>query len=117
MITRFASTLAARRTYVACTRRGLPATLATMALLTAGCATNTLNFATMSEEELYAYNLDQPLMKRVLCREERTTSSFIRKRRCATVEELVAQNTDSVLALDVLNYGVNFNAGISGGRD
>lgn len=135
MITRFASLLCPASDHSAATtargrtglirpslprllsRLGLPASLAVITLFTASCATDTINFATMSEEELFAYNLDQPIMKRVLCREERSTSSFIRKRRCATVEDLVAQYTDSVMSLDVLNFGGNFNAGIYSGRD
>lgn len=81
------------------------------------CGNLPTSFVTMSEEELYAYNITQPVLKRVLCREETTTSSYIRKRRCYTVQELVEANTNSVLALDVLNYGANFNAGIGGSRD
>lgn len=82
-----------------------------------GCGNLPPTFGSMSEEELYAYNSTQPLMKRVLCREERTTSSYIRKRRCYTVQELVDANTSSVQALDVLNYGSNYNAGIGRARD
>jgi len=91
--------------------------LSALSLLIVACSNLPPSFVTMSEEELYAYNAEQPIRRRVLCREETTTSSYIRKRRCYTVQELVDANTNSVLTLDVLNYGANFNAGIGGSRD
>ena len=83
-----------------------------VALIAVGCTSSPTNFASMSEEELYAYNMDRPILEQVYCRVEKTTSSFIRKRRCATVQQLVDQVNNSTMALDVLDYGGNFNAGL-----
>jgi hypothetical protein len=73
------------------------------ALLLTGCiASDRPRFISMSEAEIYAYNQERPLMKKVYCFEEDTTSSYIRRRQCMTVEEYVYRLERSVLALDVL---------------
>jgi len=69
----------------------------------AGCvASDTPNFNRMTEEEIFAYNLDQPLMKKIYCFEENETSTFIRRRRCMTVENYVYRLEKAVLTLDVM---------------
>jgi hypothetical protein len=81
------------------------------------CGSIPPNFANMSEEELHAYNLQQPLMQQVICLEEQTTSSYIRKRRCNTLQQLYNARSNADLALGVLDYGRHYNDGIGRGRD
>lgn len=79
----------------------------------AACQTPPQRFASMSEEELFAYNAEQPLLKQVICVKEQTTSSYIRKRSCQSIQQLVNERASAGAMLDVLNWGVNYNAGIS----
>ena len=72
------------------------------ALFVACTITGRPDFISMSEEDIYAYNLEQPLMKKVYCFQENMTGSYIRRRQCMTVEEYVYRLEQSVLALDVL---------------
>lgn len=73
----------------------------------AACQIPEANFLTMSEEELYRYNAERPVMEQVVCRKEASTSTFIRKKQCQTVSQIVYGLSDSVMALDVLNYSVS----------
>jgi hypothetical protein len=57
----------------------------------------------MSEQELFTYNQEQPLMEKVWCTTDSDTSSYIRKRRCMTVADWVDYNARSVDKLEVLN--------------
>lgn len=91
--------------------------IAITGLLLAACGNLPPNFATMSEEELHAYNLQQPLMNQVICMEEQTTSSYIRKRRCRTLMQIYNARANADMALNVLNYGNDYNAGIGGSLD
>ncbi|MEZ5488899.1 MAG: hypothetical protein R3F50_01110 [Gammaproteobacteria bacterium] len=72
------------------------------ALSVACTVTGRPDFINMSEEDIYAHNLEQPLMKKVYCFQENMTGSYIRRRQCMTVEEYVYRLEQSVLALDVL---------------
>ncbi|MCB1671678.1 MAG: hypothetical protein R3F41_06320 [Gammaproteobacteria bacterium] len=88
-----------------------------LAVLLAGCVSSSrLNFEKMSEQEIYAYNLDQPLLKKIYCYEDSGTGSYIRRRNCVTVEDYMYQLERSVLALDVLQPSASFNA-FSSSRD
>lgn len=78
----------------------------------AACQSAPQRFASMSEEELFAYNTEQPLLKQVICVREQTTSSYIRKRRCQSIQQLMNERASSAAMLNVLNWGVNYNAGI-----
>ena len=71
--------------------------------LVSACATEPRqNFLNMTEEEIYVYNMEKPLMEKIYCFEERQTSTFIRKRQCMTVEQYVYRLERAALALDVL---------------
>lgn len=83
----------------------------------AACQSQPLSFASMSEEELFAYNSEKPLLQQVICVEEQTTSSYIRKRRCQSIEQLVSERTAGAMKLQVLNWGYNYNAGIGRSYD
>lgn len=74
------------------------------------CGTMPTHFAGMSEEELYAYNLSKPFPEQIICQEEKTTSSYIRKRRCQTVQQFINERANSDMALNVLDYGAKFPA-------
>lgn len=78
----------------------------------AACQTNSQSFASMSEEELFAYNAEQPLLRQVICVKEQTTSSYIRKRNCQSIQRILNERSSSGAMLNVLNWGVNYNAGI-----
>jgi hypothetical protein len=68
-----------------------------LTLAVAACGTNTRpDFLSMSEEEIFAYNLEKPLMDKVYCFEERETSSYIRRRKCMTVEDYVDRTQKAV---------------------
>lgn len=62
-----------------------------VALLT-GCTGSQPNFLSMSEEELYVYNAGKPVRQQVYCFERRETSSWIPRRRCDTVQDLIEEN-------------------------
>lgn len=85
----------------------------TLAGVLAACQTTPQRFASMSEEELFAYNAEQPLLKQVICVKEQTTSSYIRKRSCQSIQQIMNERASAGSMLDVLNWGVNYNAGIS----
>ncbi|MCI5105900.1 MAG: hypothetical protein MRY76_04245 [Pseudomonadales bacterium] len=91
--------------------------IAGMSLVLLACGSIPPNFSSMSEEELHAWNLQQPLMQQVICLEEQTTSSYIRKRRCNTLQQLYNARANADLALGVLDYGRYYNDGIGRGRD
>lgn len=63
------------------------------------------SFRQMSEEELIAYNTTVALGDNVYCFEDVRTGSFIRKKYCLTLQEIVDQVNDNSHTLGVLNYG------------
>ena len=80
------------------------------ALCVACTVTGRPDFISMSEEDIYAYTLEKPLMKKVYCFQENMTGSYIRRRQCMTVEEYVYRLEQSVLALDVLQPSAGVGA-------
>jgi len=76
---------------------------AAAALLLASCASQPVNFASLTPLELEDYNRGKPVLKQVYCQEERKIGSHIRKRWCRTVEDWVEHNTRTALALDAMN--------------
>ena len=91
--------------------------LAVFASAFTACQSQPLSFASMSEEELYAYNLDKPVLQQVVCVEEKTTSSYIRKRRCQSLQQIITSRSTVDMQLEVLNYGYNYNSGIGRSLD
>ena len=80
-------------------------------LLVSACATDPRpNFLNMTEEEIYVYNMERPLMEKVYCFEERQTSTYIRRRQCMTVENYVYRLERAALALDVLQPATGVSA-------
>jgi len=72
-------------------------------LLVSACASEPRpNFIRMTEEEIYVYNMERPLMEKIYCFEERQTSTYIRRRQCMTVEDYVYRLERAALALEVL---------------
>jgi len=57
----------------------------------------------MSEEELLSFNQSKPYLERIVCYEEATTSTFIRKRKCMSYEKALYHNERAGMSLDVLN--------------
>ena len=75
----------------------------------AACSSTGPSFASMSAEELMAYNRGQPAEKQVFCREGTSTSTFIRRRVCQSFEDWVAANERAQMTIDVLNTEPNNN--------
>jgi hypothetical protein len=60
------------------------------------------NFERMSEAELAEYNRERPLAQMIVCSDEDRSFSRVRRRRCATVEQMYG-SADQLDQLDVLN--------------
>lgn len=88
--------------------------LVSASLLLTACESLPRSFAAMSDEEIYAYNADKPVLEQIYCSNQKRTSSFIRKRRCMTIQQYINERDMAAMELDVLNYGHNYNAGIGG---
>ena len=84
-------------------------------VLLVACNSGRPNFYQMSEEELYTYNLDKPLMRKVYCFERREAGSWIPRTRCQTVEELAEENVRIASRIDVLSPSSDYN--VMRGRD
>jgi len=68
----------------------------------AACATaNRPNFEAMSEDELFLYNQERPVMQRVYCFVGFHTSSRIRRKNCMTVADYVNANQQAADTLQV----------------
>ena len=76
-------------------------------LLLADCSTNQYtNFAKLSEEELFNYNLQRPFMERVYCFRQSHIRSHIPTMRCMEVREFVNENNSITIdKLNVINSG------------
>lgn len=66
------------------------------------------NFERMSEKELAIYNEDRNLGQMIICLEDKTTMSRIRRKRCATVEALYGSAAQAQ-QLGVLNTAGGLN--------
>lgn len=91
--------------------------IAISAGLLAACQSDTPRFHQMSEVELVAYNEGRPLEQQVFCIKGADTSTYIRKTRCQTVRQYINHNQAAAMAMDVLDYGKNYNDGIGRARD
>ncbi len=75
-------------------------------VILASCTgTDRLAFHRMTEIELLAYNETVEVPDWVYCFDEVRTGSFIRKRYCLTLLEILAALEDNSHALGVVNYG------------
>jgi hypothetical protein len=79
-------------------------------LITNSCAIDDgiPNFERMSDTELAAYNEDRNLGQMIICVEDKTTLSRIRRKRCATVEALYGSAAQAQ-QLGVLNTAGGLN--------
>lgn len=68
------------------------------------CSSSQKSFNTMSEEELFAYNLDRPIMDQVVCEKRRQSASRIRSNVCMTFREMAKERSNGFQKLQVLNY-------------
>lgn len=80
-------------------------TLASLCLIVSACQFAPASFTSMNDSELIAYNAGKPVMEQVICTAEATTSTFIRKRRCKTYEEIIHHNEKAMMTLEVMNTG------------
>ncbi len=78
-------------------------------LLLSACENTPPNFANMNDAEILAYNESQPLLSQIHCVREATTSTYIRKRHCKTVEGWMRHNEREADRLSVLNTGPVYN--------
>ncbi len=63
--------------------------LSLLCLSLSSCATyDDINFERMNEAELLEYNRGRTLEQMIVCAEEPRTMSRVRRRRCATVEQM-----------------------------
>jgi len=60
------------------------------------------NFERMSEAELAEYNRQRPIAQMIVCSDESRSFSRVRRRHCATVEQMYG-SVDNLERLDVLN--------------
>jgi len=77
--------------------------LTAIILMTAGCAADRPRYDRMTEEELQAYNAGKPMHEQVYCYERRKTGSYIKKRFCDTIFDIVSEtvtNAQRVLVAD-----------------
>ncbi len=66
------------------------------------------NFERMSVEELAAYNEGRNLSQMIVCQEATTTTSRVRRKRCATVEALYG-TAITAQQLNILNSGAGLS--------
>ncbi|MBL6754760.1 MAG: hypothetical protein ISQ56_10945 [Pseudomonadales bacterium] len=66
------------------------------------------NFERMSIEELAAYNEGRNLSQMIVCQEATTTTSRVRRKRCATVEALYGTGI-TAQQLNILNSGAGLS--------
>ena len=77
--------------------------LSLICLSLSGCATSDdINFERMNNDELQEYNRDRSLGQMIVCSEEQRTTSWISRRRCATVEQMYG-SVQQAEKLGVLN--------------
>lgn len=81
--------------------------LVLLGLLLASCAVDDglPNFERMSDEELAAYNEGRNLSQMVVCNEDTSTMSRVRRKRCATIEALYGTRL-SVEQINILSARV-----------
>ena len=72
------------------------------------CNSSQKSFSSMTDEELYAYNLDRPVEEQVICQERRQSASRIRKSVCMTFQDMTEQRTKDMRRLQLLNHRVSF---------
>ena len=84
--------------------------LAITVLITNSCTVDDgiPNFERMSEKELAIYNEDRNLGQMIICLEDKTTMSRIRRKRCATVEALYGSAAQAQ-QLGILNTAGGLN--------
>ncbi len=78
------------------------------------CSSGQKSFNTMTEEEIFTYNLDRPVEEQVICMERRQLASRIRNNVCMTVKGMIAERDRGYRKLQVLNkptYGLSSNQG------
>ncbi len=64
--------------------------------LLSACVTPRPNFELMSDEELYAYNSSVAPLEQVYCTKEASTGSYIRRRTCTSLAELLNTNVGTL---------------------
>ena len=75
------------------------------AVVLASCnATDRTPFRKMTEEELIAYNSTMPLEHNVFCFEDVRTGSFIKKKRCMTLRDIMDNVEANSNWIGTLNY-------------
>ena len=67
-------------------------------------ATDRTPFRKMTEEELIAYNSNIPLEHNVFCFEDVRTGSFIKKKRCMTLRDIIDNVEANSNWIGTLNY-------------
>ena len=65
-------------------------------LLLSACVTPMPNFELMSDDELYAYNSSVDPLEQVYCTTEATTGSYIRRRSCTRLMDLLNTNVGTL---------------------
>ena len=79
-------------------------------VLMLSCAQQPVQFHTMSESELLAYNRDKPVMDQIYCEEGRVrTGSRIRRRECRSVRGWVEHNFRTQQIIQTMAVGRPFN--------
>lgn len=82
-----------------------------VAVMITSCVEAGPNFERMTAPELAAYNENKPVSQMIVCAEDDRTFSRVRRRRCATVEQMYGSEAQAG-QLDVQNSA---GVGSSGG--
>ena len=72
------------------------------------CSSSQKSFNNMTEEELFTYNFDKPIMDQVICEERRPIGSRISNSVCMTVREIAGERDRGYSKLQVLNNPVPY---------
>lgn len=73
------------------------------------CTYSDINFEAMSETELAEYNNGKNLAQMIVCSEESRAFSRVKRRRCATVEQMYG-SAENAAKLGVLNTPASFGS-------
>lgn len=80
------------------------------------CNSNHQNFNTMTEEEIFAYNLGKPIMDQVVCQERRSIASRISNNVCMTIREMTTERDKGYRKLQVINHRSTASSFADSGR-
>jgi len=76
-----------------------------LAMSVVSCTAPQINFASMTEAELLAFNSGRPVLKQIFCQKMKPTSSHIPRNVCRSGEDWVHHNERTLLTIGAMNSG------------